>query len=255
MNTRLLSLGSLAAVLAIASPSIASEVASVSDTATNTFNSEFVKSNNEAFTASTSAQSLGTFEAQKEIKPTFTENSTKTEVAQYGGDESDSKGFYLGGNLGLFIPTYNDVDTGFGGGGNIGYQFNKNWAAEVDLGYVGADFSNFEKLSMQYFYVLPTARYIIPLGSDDDSKWAAHVGIGLGFTSQSFGGDNGKNLEGDSYFTSQVKAGVSYKFNPKLEAFGQIRYIYMFDSAIDINTLEKTGGGFVSPELGLQYNF
>lgn len=255
MNTRLLSLGSLAAVLAIASPSIASEVAPVADTATNTFNSEFVKSTDEAFTASTSAKSLGTFQAQGQINPAFTEDSRKTEVAQYDGTtETKTSGIYVGGNLGFFFPLYNNVDTGFGGGGYVGYKFNKKWGAELDLGYVGADLSDtgdFD-ISIQNFYVLPTARYTIPFGSND--KWTANVGVGLGFVSLSYGGDDGDNIDGDSYFTLQVKGGVSYKFNPKLEAFGQVRWLNMFDSAINYYG-GSDSGGFISPELGLQYNF
>ncbi len=254
MKTRLFSLGSLAAVLAIASPSIASaEVAPVSETATNTFKSEFVQSNNEAFTASTSAESLGTFESQKQINPTFSEDSNKTEVAQYGDTaEAKSTGIYVGGNLGFFFPLYSNVDSGFGGGGYVGYKFNEKWGAEIDLGYVGADLDNGYDVSLQNFYVLPTARYTIPFGSND--KWTANVGVGLGFASRSYGGDDGDDLDGDSYFTLQVKGGVSYKFNPKLEAFGQVRWINMFDSAINYYG-ESDSGGFISPELGIQYNF
>jgi hypothetical protein len=215
MNTRLLSLGSLAAVLAIASPSIAAEVAPVADTATITFNSEFVKSTDEAFTASTSAKSLGTFQAQGQINPTFTEDSSKTEVAQYDGTtETKTSGIYVGG-----LISFNSGDIDFGT--YAGYNFNKNLGAEVELFFPGSG-----------LYIIPTARYTIPLGSSD-STWAAFGGVGLGFWTE--GGD----------LILNVKGGASYEFSPKFQVFAQLRYQNVFNG----------GGDNLNPELGLQYNF
>jgi opacity protein-like surface antigen len=277
MNTRLLSLGSLAAVLAIASPSIASEVAPVSDSATDTFNSEFVKSTNEAFTASTSAESLGTFEVKGEINPTFTEKTTNTEVAQFGIYDSDPEsGVYVGGSLGIFFPNFGDgfgnrVDdaakTGFGGSIFGGYQFNKNWGVDLEFALVGGGFDedelnvpNVDDVDYSAWALMVNPRYTIPFTSNGSvSKLSAFISGGIGIAKGKI--DGTVNIDGrtvdfsdqsDTSFAWQIKGGLGYQFTDKLDGFIQLRYldITKIDSDID-----NSGLSFFSPEIGVKYSF
>jgi opacity protein-like surface antigen len=277
MNTRLLYLGSLAAVLAIASPSIASEVAPVSDSATDTFNSEFVKSTNEAFTASTSAESLGTFEVKGEINPTFTEKTTNTEVAQFGIYDSDPEsGVYVGGGLGIFFPNFGDgfgnrVDdaakTGFGGSIFGGYQFNKNWGVDLEFALVGGGFDedelnvpNVDDVDYSAWALMVNPRYTIPFTSNGSvSKLSAFISGGIGIAKGKI--DGTVNIDGrtvdfsdqsDTSFAWQIKGGLGYQFTDKLDGFIQLRYldITKIDSDID-----NSGLSFFSPEIGVKYSF
>jgi opacity protein-like surface antigen len=279
MNTRLLSLGSLAAVLVIASPSIASEVAPVSDSATDTFNSEFVKSTNEAFTASTSAESLGTFEVKGRINPTFTENNSKTEIAQfdsYGYGYEKESGVYVGGNLGVFFPNFGDglgdeVDdaakTGFGGSIFGGYQFNKNWGVDLEFGLIGGGFdedelnvNSLDDVDYSGWALMVNPRYTIPFTSNgSESKLSAFISGGIGIAKGEIDGTvniDGKTVDfsdqSDTSFAWQIKGGLGYQFTDKLDGFVQLRYLSIteIDSDIDDSSLS-----FFSPEIGVKYSF
>jgi opacity protein-like surface antigen len=275
MNTRLLSLGSLAAVLVIASPSIASEVAPVSDSATDTFNSEFVKSTNEAFTASTSAESLGTFEVKGRINPTFTENNTKTEIAQfdsYGYGYEEESGVYVGGSLGIFFPNFGDgyddsiddaANDAFGGSFFGGYQFNKNLGVDLEFILVGGGFDEDElgagtddDVDYSGWALMVNPRYTIPFTSNgSESKLSAFISGGIGLGDGKIDGTI-QNVEysgaSGTSFAWQIKGGLGYKFTQQLDAFFQLRYLSIteIDSDIDDSSLS-----FFSPEIGVKYSF
>ncbi len=250
MNRHLLSLGSLAALLAITSP-VAAQVPSLTDEATQTFNSEFVKPTEEVFTNSTSAESLESFEVQGKITPTVTSKTNKTEVAQFGRTTYQKEsGIYVGGNIGVFIPTYDDLKTGFGGGGYVGYKFNKNWGAEVDINYVGTESDIDDDTDVNALTITGNVRYVYPLGSSYNPKWSLFGTLGAGISDLSIENDRINLDDSEGLFSFQAKVGASYKFTNNFEAFGQLRYIYIADGDITLGD-----GGFFSPELGVQYKF
>jgi opacity protein-like surface antigen len=263
----------------IASPSIASEVAPVSDSATDTFNSGFVKSTNEAFTASTSAESLGTFEVKGGINPTFTENNSKTEIAQfdsYGYGYEKESGVYVGGNLGVFFPNFGDglgdeVDdaakTGFGGSIFGGYQFNKNWGVDLEFGLIGGGFdedelnvNSLDDVDYSGWALMVNPRYTIPFTSNgSESKLSAFISGGIGIAKGEIDGTvniDGKTVDfsdqSDTSFAWQIKGGLGYQFTDKLDGFVQLRYLSIteIDSDIDDSSLS-----FFSPEIGVKYSF
>jgi opacity protein-like surface antigen len=259
MNMRLLSLGSLAAVLAIASPGIASEVISLSDSATNP-----------NFAASISAEALDSYEIKAEIKPTFSNNTSSTEVAQSlfsSYNTPKESGVYIGGTLGVFFPNFgsgfpDEVDeaskAAFGGSVYAGYQFNQNWGADLEFALLGGGFDE-DKLgqpnadiSYSAWALTVNPRYTIPFAQEaTNSKLSAFISPGIGISEAKVKVD-GDSETSDTSFTWQIKGGLGYQFSDNLEGILQVRYVNV--NRIDSDT-KNSGVSFISPELGLKYKF
>ena len=257
MNQKFLSLSAFALLFAVSNPAWATETPNLVDFPNEAFDAKFVEDSGKVFPASTSAKSLESFKITRETTPEFVEPTNETEVAQYWnygnyGNIRKESGLYLGGNLGFYFPTFADIDTGFGGGGYLGYRFNKNIGVEAEVNYLSGSFSNFNNLDYDVLSFLGNVRGIFPLGgANSNSKWDFFVAGGLGASTVSAEGRiPGLRIdESSTDFALQGKLGLGYQFNGKLDGFLQLRYINIFtDGRID-------NGGFFSPELGLQYNF
>ena len=163
------------------------------------------------------------------------------------------KKFYIGGNLGGYIPG-GDLDIGFGLGGLFGYNFSNQIAAELEV-YDFFGGSNVDDLGYNFLGVAANGLYKYPFGNDSNSIYA-FVGLGVGIGNLSatgdvadVAGDNGTDTSNTDVFF-QWKVGVGYPLNNKLDLIGQFRAI-KFDAEND--TIENDGT--FALEAGLKYNF
>ena len=195
----------------------------------------------------------------------YQQPDSNSDIAQYGSRRtrrtrrtlnSELKKVYVRGNLGVFLPGGN-ANTGFGGGGLVGYNINKNIAAELELfDYFGG--TDVDNLDYNYFGAVVNGVYKYPFGTDPKSPYAfGGAGIGVGVSSLSgdvadAADDLGEDTSGTG-FLFQGKIGAGYPITDKIDAIGQVRYV---------NTSTDYAVGGVSGvddsfaiDLGATYNF
>ncbi len=163
-------------------------------------------------------------------------------IAQYGSEygrtrrtrrtrstlDSELKKTYVRGNIGVFLPGGN-ANTGFGGGGLVGYNLTKNIAAELEIfDYFGG--TDVDNLDYNYFGAAVNGVYKYPFGTDPKSPYAfGGAGIGVGVSNLS--GDVADAVDaagGDTSgtgFLFQGKVGAGYPITDKIDAIGQVRYV------------------------------
>ncbi len=200
----------------------------------------------------------------------YQQPDSNDEIAQYGSEygktntnrrtrstlDSELKKSYIRGNLGVFLPG-GDANTGFGGGGLLGYNFTKNLAAEIELyDYFGG--TDVDNLDYNYFGAAVNGVYKYPFGTDAKSPYA-FGGVGIGVGVSSFSGDAadaaddlGEDTSGTGLLL-QGKLGAGYPITDKIDAIGQVRYVN--------NTSDYAVGGVsgvddaFSLDFGATYNF
>lgn len=134
--------------------------------------------------------------------------------------------FYLGTNMGLFIPFDSEPDVGFAPP-NIfgGYKFNKYVGADLEFFYF---FGGTEVDDLGYFSFgfLANARFTYPFSQKTNSIYA-FVSPGLGYGRANPTGDvaDRLNLDGSGGFTFQIKTGIGYPISDLIDIFGQLRYL------------------------------
>ena len=195
----------------------------------------------------------------------YQQPDSNSDIAQYGSRrtrrtrrtlDSELKKIYVRGNLGVFLPGGN-ANTGFGGGGLVGYNVTKNIAAELELfDYFGG--TDVDNLDYNYFGAAVNGVYKYPFGTDPKSPYAfGAAGIGVGVSNLSGDvADAVDALGGDTSgtgFLFQGKLGAGYPLTDKIDAIGQVRYV---------NTSTDYAVGGVSGvddsfalDLGATYNF
>ncbi len=255
-----ITIAALAATCFFCSPVLASEV-----TPSSELEGDLLKS----------ADVLGSYSlgGKLPVGAELTEHSSKTEISQgFGGydDDDDGRGVYLGGSLGLFNPNLEDdiadefIETGFGGSIFLGYQFNKNWSADVEVVLFGGDFDEDEILERldpdlddigvdvdySVFALFFNPRLTFPLGKNQNQKWSLFLSPGIGFGNAS--ADIGAiEFEGDTSFAFQIKGGIGYKISRKIDIFVQARYLNVTETVEDI---DDSGFSSFSPELGVKFD-
>lgn len=161
--------------------------------------------------------------------------------------------FYVGGNLGFYVPG-GGLDVGFGLGGLFGYNFSNQIAAELEVyDYFGG--SNTDDLGYNFLGVAANGVYTYPFSNDSKSLYA-FFGLGLGIGNLSATGDVADEAEDNGTDTSssdvffQWKAGVGYPVSDKIDFTGQFRAI-KFDAGND--TVDNDGT--YALEAGIKYKF
>ena len=166
---------------------------------------------------------------------------------------SAEKKFYVGGNLGFYIPG-DDLDIGLGFGGLFGYNFSRQISAELEVyDYFGG--SNVDDLGYNFFGVAANGVYKYPFSNDPGSLYA-FFGLGVGIGNLSATGDVADEAEDNGIDTSNSdvffhwKAGVGYPLSNRVDITGQFRAI-KFD--VENDTIENDGT--YALEAGIKYNF
>jgi hypothetical protein len=177
--------------------------------------------------------------------------SRRTRTRRTRSSSLDSK-YYAGGNLGLFLPFTDGLDTGIGFGGLFGYKVNKNISAELELYNVRGG-TETDDLGYNTFNVTANGVYRYYFDASSAKSLYAFGGLGLGVGFSSATGDVADELDdagvdtSDSGFLLQSKVGVGYPLTEKIDLFGQTRYTNLFVEGDDANGL--------SFDIGGTYNF
>ncbi|WP_319420157.1 outer membrane beta-barrel protein [Pleurocapsa sp. FMAR1] len=188
-----------------------------------------------------------------------------SDIAQYGSRRtrrtrrtlnSQLKKTYVRGNLGVFLPG-GSANTGFGGGGLLGYNISEKIAAELEIfDYFGG--TDVDNLDYNYLGIVANGVYKYPFGTDPKSPYAfGGAGIGIGITNLSGDvADAVDALGGDTSgtgFLFQGKLGAGYPITDKIDAIGQVRYV---NTSTDyaVGGISATDDAF-SLDLGATYNF
>lgn len=186
------------------------------------------------------------------------------------------EGFYLGGNLGLSLPTdstyddatnTNDVeyDAGFAGMLSAGYQFQNNWRVEAEFAARLNDVSDITGTGAgapitgdtNVYSLLANAIYGIPTGT----KFTPYIGAGAG-VAWVVDGEVGTTLatsidDTDTVFAYQGIAGIEYDINPLLKASLDYRYFRTADTSFTAASSATVDGDYENHTVtvGLRYIF
>lgn len=160
-----------------------------------------------------------------------------------------------------------DLNSGFLAGMAIGYQYNKNWAAEIAWEYrtndsetILADGTVFNEgnYASNIFFVNGIYTFA------RDSVWEPYVGFGLGWVQEidlDLEDENGEiSFSGNGNVGAQLLAGMSYRYSEDWSLYGELRYSNFGKNDLDgegiasgeIRDLEYTPLTF---ELGVSYRF
>lgn len=184
---------------------------------------------------------------------------------------SDLKKIYLGGTVGLFLPSESDEftldnsdfdfdsidpDSGFGGSGYIGYKFNNFLSADLELLAFGGNAEPFDSdYTSLGFFVNP--RYTLPIGSNPNASPFIFVSPGIGVAGVGFGDDIEDQISEDGLNTGvalQLKGGVGLPLSESIDIIGQARYFNAF-SVYEISDANDDEQGFSSVSLEAGLNF
>ena len=177
---------------------------------------------------------------------------TRTRRTRRGGSV-DNK-YYAGGNVGLFIPFDGDLDLGFSFGGLFGYRFTENISAELEI-YDTLGGTEIDDLGYNAFAVSANGVYRYYFDQGNSESLYAYGGLGLGIGILDATGDLGDDVDSETNFLLQTKAGVGYPLNDKIDLFGQARFTNIFIGEED--DIEGTGDDFngLSFDIGATYKF
>lgn len=132
-------------------------------------------------------------------------------------------------------PTGNvNADTGYRLGGALGYDFNDNVAAEVELSYVRSDVSSID-VGAPFFVTQPTTGYgsvFTIMGNavigNDYGAWRPYVGAGIGAALVSLNVDFASGIDDSDWaLAGQVFAGVDYALSDRASIGGRYRYTHI----------------------------
>jgi len=168
---------------------------------------------------------------------------------------NDSK-FYVGGNIGPFIPFDSEADIGFGGGILGGYKLTKNISAEIEIydyfGGVDEDEVGFDDSGFNNFGAVVNGVYRYHINSSSKSPYI-FAGLGIGIGVSSITGDAADALEdldedtSETGFLFQGKGGVGYPLTDKIDVFGQTKFFSIF--------IDEDDADGVAIDFGATYNF
>ena len=187
------------------------------------------------------------------------------------GDEL--KRIYLGGSVGLFLPSDSDEiefanddfnfdsvdsDSGFGGSIYAGYKLNPFLSADLELfAFTG----NAEPFDSDYTSVgiFINPRYTLPLSGNPNAGLYVFASPGIGIAGVGFGDDIEDQISEDGLNTGvaiQLKAGAGLPLSESIDVFGQARYFNAFNvyeiSGVDDDD-EEQGFSSFSLEAGLNF--
>ncbi len=235
MKNNLLLLNSCLSVLVLSSSAIASEII-IDSTNYYDFDATTIQSDDTFFDASTSVDSFNSFD---EIEPSNKEIFNDSSLVQrFGGGRTPSN-WYGGASIGPFFSTSSSLSNGFGGGAYVGYKFNPNIGAEVDVIYAGGDFKNRNSGDYGIFSVIGSGRLTNSFGVNNP-RWNYFGTAGAGLTRNFF-----SNFNNNTSFTVQLKGGVGYDISNNTSGFAQLRYLNISDNR----------SNYLSTELGINYKF
>jgi opacity protein-like surface antigen len=279
----------LAASFTMATPAIAQEIVTETESQESSTSELFIANQ-------TSAADLGTEISADQTSFKYNlnnlENTTAetSEIAQgFGSLYTRTGGVYIGGTIGPMFTNLtnylntttkeeNILNTGFGGSVFVGYQFNDHWGADAEYVTIGGSltdeadtyfkdaniYSDVTDTGYTASAVMANARYIIPIGGSENNpaKFSVFVSPGIGFGNFSIDYDQKydqttlTNKTVENAFALQIKAGAAYRFNYGFEAFAQLRYLAMPGvlSKDITGTEDKTFSSF-SPEFGVRFRF
>ena len=192
--------------------------------------------------------------------------------SRYIGEEQLKK-IYLGGTIGLFLPSdvdtiqfsnddfnFDSVDSDNGIGGSIyaGYKFNNFLSADLELlAFTG----NAEPFDSDYtaagFFLNP--RYTLPIGGNPNASLYVFASPGIGIAGVGFGDEIEDRINEDNLNTGvaiQLKAGAGLPLSESIDVFGQARYFNAF-KVYEISTADgnEEEDGFSSFSLEAGVNF
>lgn len=185
------------------------------------------------------------------------------------------EGFYLGGNVGLSMPTdstftdatnSNDVeyDIGFAGLLTAGYQFENNWRAEAEfgarmnqIGDITGTGASAPAGRTNVYSLLANAIYGIPTGT----KFTPYIGAGAGIAwvrNSNVATTLATSIDdSDTAFAYQGIAGMEYDINPYLKASLDYHYFRTADTSFTSAAATQIKGDYENHTVtvGLRYIF
>ena len=154
---------------------------------------------------------------------------------------------YMGASLGAFFPDEELADTGFGGSIFLGANFNQYISLELEAGLLGGGTElDIADYSVWALFINP--RFNLPLDANSqDAKVSLFVSPGIGISQAEIDIDEfDLEVEDETRFTIQVKAGIEYDISRNNSLFLQGRYV--------TQTAENTID-FFSVEAGTKFTF
>lgn len=202
-----------------------------------------------------SASECGSFDVIHQESTDSNEVAQRTRRSRRRRSSVDKK-FYVGGNLGLFVPFDDGFDVGFGPGVFGGYKFNKNISVDAEF-FIFFGGTETDDLGYNTLAFMVNPRYTYFFSDDPKSIYAyASPGIGVGRLNPTGDVADDNDLDGETGFTFQIKAGAGYPINDSLDIFGQLRYFNVLDTVIDDDDLDdEEGFDGLTFDAGVTYNF
>lgn len=167
---------------------------------------------------------------------------------------SADRGWYIAGMAGLHQTNDSDIegsginveaefDSGLAGLAAIGFDYGRNWRAEIEFGYRGADIDSVSGATgsgdVDALSLIGNAIYDFNIGG----KLEPYVGAGLGLARVSADGASPistSRIDDDDYgIALQAAAGVAYPLNERLK----LTLDYRFLSVQDLNYTTDSGLG------------
>lgn len=174
---------------------------------------------------------------------------------------SDDSKYYAGGNVGLFIPFFDvvedeDSDIGFTFGGLFGYKFTKNISAELEL-YDSLGGTEVDDLGYNIFGASANGVYRYYFNPNSSRSLYAYGGLGLGVGVVNFTGDvaDDADLDSQTGFLLQGKAGVGYPLSERVDLFGQTRFTNVFLDEDDDEGFSGDDANGLSFDVGATFKF
>lgn len=189
--------------------------------------------------------------------------------------------FYIAAKPGIYSPQTDDLkgfDTGFNGEIAFGRQYNKNFAAEMGLGYFGTKGQDREAGMYNGFIYSAQGDYelnVVPItltlkGIYPIDKWEIYAlgGVGLYFVSGDLKFDmrfNGYSFsdsvsDSDTIFGGHLGLGVHYNITPSFFVGAETKYLWTSDAKLkgDILTVPmeakfNLNGFLVTAVIGLRF--
>ena len=182
---------------------------------------------------------------------------TRTRRTRSGGSV-DNK-YYVGGNVGLFLPFFDasdivDYDPGFTFGGFGGYRFTENISAEIEV-YDSLGGSEIDDLGYNVFAASANGVYRYYFNPGNDKSLYAYGGLGLGVGILNPTGDESDGLDSQTGFLLQGKAGVGYPVAEKIDLFGQARFTNVFLGEDEDEGFNGDDANGLSIDFGATYKF